>query len=365
MPNSPAPRQMTATQWQRVKDVTADALECVAAKRAEFLAHACGDDPEVYSEALRLVSQSDTNDVFLADPPLRLKQFLQQPSTPYFSAGQVVAGRFEILQFLNRGGMGEVYSAMDLELKEKVALKTIHPAIASSPSVIERFKQEVRQARRISHTNICRVYDLFSDEGSSGKPIWFLTMQLLEGCTLAERLAEVGPLPLDRALPIIRDMVHALSAAHDLGIVHRDFKPNNLMLVRQAQGLERAVVTDFGLAQGMDSELRDVVGTPAYMAPEQAAGGATTPAADQFSLGLVICELLTGTIPTLDRTDAAAAKRELQSGCPVTGILSRPAFAERWPVAWIPGRRSALRTFGGCFRNSTGAAGEPYTRPRL
>lgn len=307
---------MTAAQWQRVKDVTADALERKAADRGAFLAGACSDDPLVYREAQRLISEAaDSSDSFLSDPPLPLRHLLQQHSLPgpYFSAGQMVAGRFEILQFLNRGGMGEVYSAMDLELREKVALKTIRPAIASSPSVIGRFKQEVRQARRIAHTNVCHVYDLFSHEPPSGKPVWFLTMELLEGITLAEQIAGAGPLTMDKALPLIRDMVNALSAAHDLGIVHRDFKPNNVMLVRAGPETERAVVTDFGLAQNVNSELKDTAGTPAYIAPEQAAGGVIDPAADQFSLGLVIAEILTGKPPKLDRSAPAEAKQQLES----------------------------------------------------
>lgn len=307
---------MTLTQWQRVKEITADALELEAAHRGGFIAATCGDDAQVHREVLRLVSEAEkSNDDFLSDPPARLRRILKQhePTMPCFSTGEVVADRFEILQFLNRGGMGEVYSAMDLELREKVALKTIHPSIASSPDAIDRFKQEVRHTRRITHPNVCRVYDLFSHEPRSGNPAWFLTMELLEGETLAERIATGGPLPMKRALPLIRDMVAALSAAHEMGIVHRDFKPNNVMLVASTPETERAKVTDFGLAANVDSQSRDASGTPAYIAPEQAAGGAPGPAADQFSLGLVICEMLTGKRPVLDRASAVEAKQQLES----------------------------------------------------
>jgi serine/threonine protein kinase len=304
---------MTPAQWQKIKEITADALEREPADREDFVADACSGDSLVYREVLQLVSEAEKSDRdFLSRPPAQLRQLLQYhlDSTPCFSPGQVLAGRFEILQFLNRGGMGEVYSAMDLELEEKLALKTIHPAIASSMAVIERFKQEVRQTRRIAHPNVCRVYDLFCHELPDRRPAWFLTMELLEGQTLAERIS-AGPLPLKRALPLIRDMVSALSAAHDVGIVHRDFKPNNVMLVAAGATTERAVVTDFGLAANVDS--RDTAGTPAYIAPEQAAGGDTGCAADQFSLGLVIAEILVGKRPVLDRKSAVEAKRQLES----------------------------------------------------
>jgi serine/threonine protein kinase len=306
---------MTAEQWQRVKDITADAFELEPALRAGFVADACRDDSSICREALRLIDEAcKAGDDFLADAPLPLHQVLRKhaPAEPFFAVGELVAGRFEILKFLNRGGMGEVYAALDTELKERVALKHIRRAIASSPSVIERFKQEVRQTRRIAHPNVCRVYDLFSHYPRSGEPIWFLTMELLEGVTLAERIA-AGPIPLDRALPLIRDMAAALSAAHAAGIVHRDFKPNNVMLAPTGSGAERAVVTDFGLAREIAAETADSAGTPAYIAPEQAAGAGPSPAADQYSLGLVIGEILTGKRPGRDGTSAAKAKAELQA----------------------------------------------------
>ena len=347
MESSPGSRQMTFAQWQRVKETTADALELEAAHRAGFVAAACGDDPRVQREVLRLVSEAaKSSDDFLSDPPARLRLLLKQQelTTPFFSAGQVVAERFEILQFLNRGGMGEVYSAMDLALQEKVALKTIRPSIASSEEAIDRFKQEVRHTRRIAHPNVCRVYDLFCHVSPSGAPAWFLTMGLLEGQTLGERVATGGPLPMKRALPLIQDMVAALSAAHEMGIVHRDFKPNNVMLVAPAPGRERAVVTDFGLAAHVDSLSRDASGTPAYIAPEQAAGGAPGPAADQYSLGIVICAILTGKPPVLDRASPVEAKNQLESWLalqPRTLLNSHARSTVARCLAFEPKRRFA------------------------
>ena len=347
MGSSPGSRQMTFAQWQKVKEITADALDLEAADRAGFVADACGDDPRVRAEVLRLVSEAaKSSEDFLSDPPARLRLLLKQRelTMPFFSPGQVVAERFEILQFLNRGGMGEVYSAMDLELREKVALKTIRPSIASSEEAIDRFKQEVRHTRRIAHPNVCRVYDLFCHMPPSGIPAWFLTMGLLEGQTLGERIAAGGPLPIKQALPLIQDMVAALSAAHEMGIVHRDFKPNNVMLVASRPGRQSAVVTDFGLAAHIDSQSRDAAGTPAYIAPEQAGGGAPGHAADQYSLGLVICTILTGKPPVLNRASPVEAKKQLESWLalqPRTLLNSHARSAIARCLAFDPKKRFA------------------------
>lgn len=217
--------------------------------------------------------------------------------------GQIVAGRFEILRFINSGGMGEVYEAWDSELRERIALKTIRPETASSPSVIERFKQEVKRTRVISQLNVCRVYEVFSHTQDSGDRIWFLTMELLEGQTLLERLRRQGPVPVEEALDLVEQMVAGLSAAHDLGIVHRDFKSSNVMLVNAGTGRTRVVITDFGLALNLLTEHYGSLetsggGTPLYMAPEQERDGQVGLAADQYALGVVICEMLTGRCPS-------------------------------------------------------------------
>jgi serine/threonine protein kinase/Tol biopolymer transport system component len=216
--------------------------------------------------------------------------------------GQIVAGRFEILRFLNSGGMGEVYEAWDSELRERVALKTIRPEIASSPSIIDRFKLEVKQARVISHVNVCRVYEVFSHEQDSGDRIWFFTMELLEGSTLLERLRQQGPFAPNQALELIEQMVAGLAAAHQLGIVHRDFKSSNVMLVGIGAGRTRAVITDFGLALNVLSDPSERgasrQGTPHYMAPEQERGDQVGFAVDQYALGVVICEMITSRLPS-------------------------------------------------------------------
>ncbi len=239
------------------------------------------------------------------DPPslsVLHRPVLRQASQS-LASGQIVSGRFEILRFINSGGMGEVYEAWDTVLRVRVALKTIRSEIASSPSVIERFKREVKQARAISHVNVCRVYEVFSHTQVSGDLVWFLTMELLEGQTLSQRLRRHGPLPGKQALELIEQMVGGLAAAHELGIVHRDFKSSNVMLVNAGAGRTRVVITDFGLAFNVLTQWHGGlagtrVGTPQYMAPEQERDGQVSFAADQYALGVVMCEMLTGRRPS-------------------------------------------------------------------
>ena len=223
--------------------------------------------------------------------------------------GQVLAGRFRIRRFIARGGMGEVYEAEDLELHEQVALKTILPEIAADPLALERFKTEVHLARKVTHPSVCRIFDVFRHSGQPGDPVvTFLTMELLRGQTLASHLSKVGRLSPDQALPLVEQVSGALEAAHRAGVIHRDLKAANVMLVATAPKSDefRVVVTDFGLArrdravEGASVGLSTaglVVGTPAYMAPEQIEGGPVTPATDIYALGVMMYEMLTGRRP--------------------------------------------------------------------
>ncbi|MEZ4654925.1 MAG: serine/threonine-protein kinase [Candidatus Eisenbacteria bacterium] len=142
--------------------------------------------------------------------------------------GAVVAGRYRIDAYLDEGGMGQVYRAHDLDLDVPLALKTIHPRIAADPISLRRFKQEILLARSVSHPNVCRIFDLWHDES---RGVSFLTMELLAGQTLAARIKTEGALSPEAALPIVQQMAHALDAAHRAGVIHRDFKSANVMLV--------------------------------------------------------------------------------------------------------------------------------------
>ncbi len=242
-----------------------------------------------------------------------------QEVAPSLLPGQMVAGRFRVLRFINRGGMGEVFEAWDSELGDCVALKTIRPDISSLPSAIDRFKQEVRQARGISHVNVCRVYEVFSHMLDSGEQLWFFTMELLAGEMLAERLRREGPIPVKEALDLVSQMVAGLAAAHEHSVAHRDFKTSNVMLVEHPSGKTRVVVTDFGLAlrvatgQHANPE-QPKFGTPLYMAPEQVHGDEVGFAADQYALGVVMCEMLTGKCPTRPDPESGIDKALLPLG---------------------------------------------------
>ena len=280
---------MSPTMWHRVKTILGAKSQPVSDRPPER-------ETQSNAQTDGLNSTVDS----LGAPDLR---GLQRQTSHSMGLGQILAGRFEILRFINRGGMGEVYEAWDSLLRERVALKALRPDIALSPSVIERFKREVKQARVISHVNVCRVYEVFSHTQPSGDRIWFLTMELLEGETLSHRLRLRGPLPADYAIELIEQMVAGLAAAHDLDVVHRDFKSSNVMLVRTKGGKTRLAITDFGLALNVLTEPSgrleaSGVGTPQYMAPEQERGGEVGFATDQYALGVVLCEMLTGQRPT-------------------------------------------------------------------
>ncbi len=249
---------------------------------------------------------------------------------PVFSAGDMVAGRYRIVAAIGSGGSSEVYEALDVALGVTVALKTLLPQLARSAVQLERFRREIQSARKVTHPNVCRIFDMGVQE-SQGRERFFLTMELLPGRSLAERL-ETGPAySVDEALPIIAQIVDGLQAAHDAGVVHRDLKPGNIMLLPPATGkiAPRAVVTDFGIAISDEqgdlrlSQTGDLVGTPEYMAPEQADLGPALPASDIYAIGLVVYEMLTLRRP-FDRAET-----------PLATILKRRSEPPRPPHEYL------------------------------
>jgi predicted Ser/Thr protein kinase len=204
-----------------------------------------------------------------------------------FLPGRLLAGRYRIIALLGKGGMGEVYRADDLTLGQGVALKFLPDEAGRDEALLERFRNEVRIARRVSHPNVCRVYDVGEVDGHT-----FFTMEYVDGEDLASLLRRIGRLPQDKALDIARQLCAGLAAAHAKGVLHRDLKPANIML----DGRGQVVITDFGLAaiagQIQDGEVRS--GTPAYMAPEQLEGKEVSVRSDIYALGLVLYEVFTG-----------------------------------------------------------------------
>jgi Protein kinase domain len=221
-----------------------------------------------------------------------------------FARGTLVGRRYVIQRFVARGGMGEVYEAFDRELQERVALKTVTSTLSDDARAVKRLKAEVQLARRVSHPNVCRIYDLGTHfmPGVSGQ-LHFLTMQFVDGETLGQRVRLAGALPPDEASKIARELLVALRAAHEADVLHRDLKSDNVLLRAEPDGQSTAVVLDFGLARALDQEPPpsasnpNLVGTVGYIAPEQFEGRAYTIASDIFSFGVVWYEMLTGQMP--------------------------------------------------------------------
>ena len=260
---------------------------------------------------------------------------LQHTPLTRFHPGDMLAGRYRVVRFIARGGMGEVYEAEDLMLSTRIALKTLAATVSDDQQAIQRLKLEVNLARRITHPNVCRIFDLGVHEqpGTAAGGILFITMELVPGVSLGQRLRDGGALPSGAAHPIVEAMVTALSAAHRAGIIHRDFKSDNVMLAPPAieGGPPRVVVMDFGLARasvpGIPSisttfDSRSLVGTLAYMAPEQVQGKPVTAQTDVYALGVVMYEMITGELPFIATSAIEAASRRLAEDPPAPSRIA-------------------------------------------
>jgi eukaryotic-like serine/threonine-protein kinase len=224
-----------------------------------------------------------------------------------FAAGTVLGQRYEILVLIGQGGMGAVYKARDTELDRIVALKLIRPELTTNPEILKRFKQELILARQVTHRNVIRIFDLGQADGFK-----FITMEYLEGQDLRAVIREKGKLSPEDAARIVLQICRALEAAHSEGVIHRDLKPQNIML--DANG--RAYVMDFGIARsaylpGM-TQTGALVGTPEYMSPEQAKGEKLDERSDLFSLGVILYELVIGQSPYYSDTPLATLWKRIQ-----------------------------------------------------
>jgi hypothetical protein len=208
------------------------------------------------------------------------------------AVGSTFTKRYQVIKELGRGGMGKVYLVFDLEIKENVALKLLSPNLAADSDTIERFRDELKLARRISHRNVCHMYDL-NREGET----YYITMEYVPGSDLRSMIKRTGDMTLEKSLSIAKQICSGLAEAHRLGIVHRDLKPHNIMLDRK--GMVRLL--DFGLARALAAKGRTekglILGTPHYMSPEQIDGKASDRRSDVYSLGIILFEMITGKLP--------------------------------------------------------------------
>ena len=304
---------MLSTHWEEVKAVFEAALLLEEGEREAFVANRCGEDHGLAQEVHSLLAADRDSSKFLEVALLRRAAvYSSLTEGGLLVTDDTLCGRFRVLAYLGEGGMGQVFKAMDLELKQQIAIKVIRPDIANIQGVLSRFKREVNATRVVTHPNVCRTFDLethLPSEGEAGRlgnPITFLTMELLVGETLAQRIRRTGPLSLEKVRIFAVQIAHGLQAAHSAGVIHCDLKPSNIFL-SGAENDPRVVVTDFGIAKlirpqeqaplsqltasGMPDSA--AVGTPFYMAPDQIETGDCSPASDLYAFGLVIYEALT------------------------------------------------------------------------
>lgn len=318
---------MSTGKFAALKSIFAHALELRDEEVASYLEAACGGDAQLRAKVEEMLREAKSPDTALITEAPREPMHLLE-------IGTVLAGRFELQEFLGRGGMGEVYRAEDRELGGAVALKTIRAGLLDTQGTA-RFRREVQLARQVTHEGICRVFDV-GRESIGGRDLVFFTMEFVAGETLGRLLKSKGKLSVDEARPLLEQLAAALQALHAKGIIHRDLKPANVMVDGG-----RLCLTDFGLARAFEgheatgdyTQTGAILGTPGYMAPEQLAGETATPASDVYAFGVLAYEMLTGH-RAAHSDDLAAGRTGLPLGweemilaCVAKNPASRPASA--------------------------------------
>jgi tetratricopeptide (TPR) repeat protein len=324
---------MDEERLRRISTLVDSTFDLSLKELRSFLDRECPDDPDLRAEVERRVLDRST----ATGLPPPVEGSFKHTLAP----GDVIAERYRITKLIGRGGMGEVYEASDLLLKEDVALKTLRGDLAGDESLLLRFQQEISIARKVTHPNVCRIFEVGIHRTATESPLLFFAMELLHGHTLADRIGR-GRLTREEAFPIAVQLAEGLEAAHRAGIVHADFKSANVILVESAGGV-RAVITDFGLARiessspvvddtrPVQNTIR-VAGTLAYMSPEQLAGDRVTAASDIYSFGIVLFEMACGRRPFADADIIKTAMLRV-SGPPLSARAYVPTLDDRWDAA--------------------------------
>jgi len=233
-----------------------------------------------------------------------LKTQTLQASIKELTSGSTFAGRYQIIEELGHGGMGRVYRALDRKVNEEVALKLIRPEIALERKTLERFQSELKTARKVSHRNVGRMYELMEEKGTH-----FITMEYVPGEDLKSAIRRFGQLPIGKSVTIARQICEGLAEAHRLGVVHRDLKPGNIMIDREGN----VRILDFGIARSLEEKgitgAGVMIGTPEYMSPEQAEAREVDDRSDIYSLGIILYEMITGRVPFEGETPLGVAMK--------------------------------------------------------
>jgi serine/threonine protein kinase/Tol biopolymer transport system component len=312
---------MTPERWKRVEELYHAARTRSSGERLAFLDAVCPDDESLRRDVESLLNELSPADGFLSEPALaRAARSAFDEASTITMTGRTV-GAYHLQTLLGAGGMGEVYRARDSKLGRDVAIKILPRALTSDAARLVRFEREARMLAALNHPNICAIYGLEEADGMR-----FLILELVEGGTLAARIRAHGSLPIAEALTIARQIVDALEVAHEKGIVHRDLKPANVSIT--PEGVVK--VLDFGIAKAVTADTADseptlaahsriggtgegaIIGTAAYMSPEQARGKAVDKRADIWAFGCVLYEMLTGRVPFDGETTSDTIGRILE-----------------------------------------------------
>ncbi len=249
------------------------------------------DNPSDSKYCKECATSLPTSEMPSKDIPIEHTETIQAPREE-LTTGSTFAGRYQIIEELGKGGMGKVYKAQDMEIKEKVALKLIKPEISADKKTIERFQNELKFARKIGHRNVCRMYDLNKEEGS-----YYITMEYVSGEDLKSFIRRSEKLSVGKAIAIAKQVCDGLSEAHRLGVVHRDLKPSNIMIDKEGN----ARIMDFGIARSLKEKgitgAGVMIGTPEYMSPEQVEGKEVDQRTDIYALGVILYEMVAGRVP--------------------------------------------------------------------